>query len=92
MLREDRIGSLERGKLADFAVLDRDILNIPQDDIPNVKVLMTVIGGKTVHMLPDLASELNTSTVGPATWPTRPLETRFVFEGPPPIPDYMSLE
>jgi predicted amidohydrolase YtcJ len=83
LLREDRIGSLEPGKLADFVVLDRDILTIPQDDIPQVKVLMTVLGGKTLHLLPRLASEINMSPVGPATWPSRPLETRFVFKGPP---------
>ena len=89
VLREDRLGSLEQGKLADFVVLDRDLLSVPQDEIPNVKVLMTVIGGKTVHLLPNLANELDASPVGPATWPTKPLENRFVFKGPPPIPDYM---
>ena len=30
---EDRIGSLEAGKLADFVVLDRDILTCPEDEI-----------------------------------------------------------
>lgn len=89
VLREDRLGSLEPGKLADFIVLDRDLLSIPRDDVPNVKVLMTVIGGKTIHLLPGLASELNTAAVGPATWPTKPLENRFVFKGPPGIPEYM---
>jgi predicted amidohydrolase YtcJ len=83
LLREDRIGSLEPGKLADFTMLDRDILTIPEDDIPNIKVLMTVLGGKTLHLLPSLANEIGMSTVGPSTWPTRPLETRFVFKGPP---------
>jgi len=89
VLREDRLGSLEPGKLADFVVLDRDLLSIPQDDIPNTRVLMTVIGGKTVHLLPGLAHELNDAAVGPATWPTKPLENRFVFKGPPGIPEYM---
>ncbi len=83
VLREDRLGSLEPGKIADFTVLDRDILSIPVDDIPNIKVLMTVLGGKTVHLLPDLAAEVGMSAVGPATWPSRPLENRYVFKGPP---------
>ncbi len=83
VLREDRLGSLERGKLADFVVLDRDILTIPQDDIPNVKVNMTVLGGKPVHLDANLAKEIGQSPVGAATWPSRPLETRFVFKGPP---------
>ncbi len=89
VLREDRLGSLEKGKLADFVVLDQDVLNVPVDDIPNVKVLMTVIGGKTVHLLPALGRELGAAAVGPTTWPTKPLETRFVFKGPPALPEYM---
>jgi len=89
VLREDRLGSLERGKLADFVVLDRDLLAIPRDDIPNAKVLMTVIGGKTVHLLPSLAGEIDATPTGPVTWPAAPLENRFVFKGPPDIPEYM---
>lgn len=89
VLREDRLGSLEKGKLADFVVLDRDLLELPRDDIPGTRVLMTVIGGKTVHLLPGLAGELGMPPVGPSTWPSRPLENRFVFRGPPPIPEYM---
>lgn len=89
VLREDRLGSIEPGKLADFVVLDRDLLTIPNDDIPNTKVLMTVIGGKTVHLLPGFASKIDDHPVGPATWPTKPLERRFVFKGPPGIPEYM---
>lgn len=46
---ERRTGSLEPGKLADFAVLDRDIMTCPLEDIPATRVLMTVVGGKRVH-------------------------------------------
>ena len=42
---EDR-GSLEPGKLADFIVLDRDILRCPVGDIRDTKVLETWLGGK----------------------------------------------
>ncbi len=89
VLREDRLGSLEPGKLADFVVLDRDIFSVPQDDIPHLKVLMTVIGGKTVHLLPDMARAVGMAPVGPTTWPGKPLENRYVFKGPPELPDYM---
>ncbi len=45
---EDKIGSLEVGKLADLVVLERDLFNIELKDIAETSVLRTVIGGKTV--------------------------------------------
>ncbi len=45
---EDVKGSLEPGKYADFAILDRDILRCPVEDLRETKVLETVLGGKTV--------------------------------------------
>lgn len=44
----DRLGSIEPGKLADFVVLDRDILTCPVDDIRDAMVLTTVMGGEIV--------------------------------------------
>jgi hypothetical protein len=41
-------GSLEPGKLADLIVLDRDILTCPVDEIKEIKVLRTWLGGKTI--------------------------------------------
>jgi predicted amidohydrolase YtcJ len=46
---EDKIGSLENGKFADLAVLDRDILTVPADQIKDIKVLATLVGGKEVY-------------------------------------------
>jgi len=63
-LREDRIGSLEPGKLADLVILDRDYLTIPVDDIPKIRVLMTMLGGKIVHLVPSLARELGMQPAG----------------------------
>jgi predicted amidohydrolase YtcJ len=43
-------GSLEVGKLADFAVLSRDILDPKEKDhLAQTRVLLTVVGGKVVH-------------------------------------------
>lgn len=49
MFLETKIGSLETGKLADFAVLDRDILSCPEDDLKETKVVETYVSGKRVH-------------------------------------------
>ncbi|MFZ3578713.1 amidohydrolase, partial [Virgibacillus sp. DJP39] len=46
---ENSKGSLEKGKLADLVVLDRDILEICKMEIKNTKVDMTVIDGKFVY-------------------------------------------
>ncbi|HTU23292.1 MAG TPA: amidohydrolase family protein, partial [Gemmataceae bacterium] len=46
---EDRVGSLETGKLADFIVLDRDLLTCPVDDIKDTHVMRTYIDGKLVY-------------------------------------------
>ncbi|NOZ61354.1 MAG: amidohydrolase family protein [Calditrichaeota bacterium] len=41
-------GSLEPGKLADLVILDQDIFAIPPEQIRNVQVVMTIVGGKIV--------------------------------------------
>ena len=51
---EDRRGSLETGKLADLAVLSDDFLGIPEDDIPGLHSVLTVVGGRVVHSSGDL--------------------------------------
>lgn len=45
---EKEKGSLEPGKLADFIVLDRDILNCPVDEVKEIQVKETWLGGKRV--------------------------------------------
>jgi len=44
----DKVGSIEEGKLADFIVVDRDLFNIPVNDIHNTLVDLTVVGGRVV--------------------------------------------
>jgi len=56
-LHQDQVtGSLELGKFADLIVLDRDVLTIEPADIANVKVLETVLGGRTVYRQPSKQS------------------------------------
>lgn len=47
--RGNLLGSLERGKLADLIVLDKDYMTIPEKEIGKIKVLLTMVGGKIVH-------------------------------------------
>lgn len=49
VFREDRLGSIEPGKLADLAVLDRDYLTVPAAEIAETTPLMTIVGGRVVH-------------------------------------------
>ncbi len=41
-------GSIENGKLADFVILERDIFNIPHNEIGAVRVKNTVVNGKSI--------------------------------------------
>ena len=46
---ENETGSLEKGKLADIVVLDRDLLTCAEDQIAGTKVLRTYLGGRLVY-------------------------------------------
>ena len=52
---EDRIGSLEVGKWADFIVIDRDYFTVPERQIADIKVLQTWVAGKRVWNCEDKA-------------------------------------
>lgn len=41
-------GSIEPGKLADFAILSKDIMTVPEKEILSAKVVTTIVGGKVV--------------------------------------------
>jgi predicted amidohydrolase YtcJ len=45
---EDSVGSLETGKRADFIILDRDLMRVPESEIPHVRVEQTWVDGKRV--------------------------------------------
>jgi hypothetical protein len=51
-LKEKEVGSLEEGKFADFVVIDRDYFSVPENEIEDLQVLMTVLGGKVIFAAP----------------------------------------
>ena len=42
---EKEKGSIETGKFADFVILDKDIMEVPLNEIPNIKAVQTYLGG-----------------------------------------------
>jgi len=49
MFEEERKGSLEAGKLADFIVLQQDILTCPLDQVKDIQVAQTWVAGRKVY-------------------------------------------
>lgn len=48
LFREQELGSLTPGKLADVAVIDRDLLTMPAESLARARVAVTIAGGKVV--------------------------------------------
>ena len=47
--REDDLGSIEKGKLGDLVVLDRDYFRVSDADMRKIRPILTVVDGKVVH-------------------------------------------
>ncbi len=48
---EGKLGSLEPGKLADLVILDGDYLTVPEQQISELNVVLTFVGGKKAYSL-----------------------------------------
>lgn len=47
--QEDKVGSIEKGKLADIVVLSNDLLKVPDEQIKKTKIVLTIVGGEVVY-------------------------------------------
>ena len=76
VLKGDQLGSIEAGKLADLVVIDRDYMTMPEEDISEVEVLVTMIGGKFMFLHSDFANEYNLQPAGALISTLEELENR----------------
>lgn len=49
LFQESNLGSIQEGKFADLLVLDRDYLKVPEDEIKDIRPLVTMVGGRIVY-------------------------------------------
>ncbi|RJS62385.1 amidohydrolase [Bacillus sp. PK3_68] len=49
VFREHELGTLEEGKFADIIILNKNIFQTPPDEIPNTRVVATMVDGKFVY-------------------------------------------
>jgi len=69
--QENKIGSIEVGKWGDLVVIDKDFLEIDEDQIAQINPLLTIAGGKVTYSEPNFASSVGLPSVGfraPANW------------------------
>jgi predicted amidohydrolase YtcJ len=46
---DDKVGAIEPGRLADLVVLNKDYFAVTDEDIKQIRSVLTVVGGKIVH-------------------------------------------
>ncbi|NNE37764.1 MAG: amidohydrolase family protein, partial [Gammaproteobacteria bacterium] len=61
LFAEDLGGSLEPGKWADFIVLDKDYFTMPQGQLLDNKVILTVVGDEVVYQDPVWEPQVSTN-------------------------------
>jgi predicted amidohydrolase YtcJ len=53
---DDQRGSLEVGKLADLAVLDHALMDVPVERIGQIRSMLTLMDGRVIHATGPFAS------------------------------------
>jgi predicted amidohydrolase YtcJ len=76
ILRSNKLGTLEAGKLADIVVLDKDYMTIPEDTIHTIEPQITVFDGKIVFVHPTFSKEYNLRPEGAVIATTKELRSR----------------
>ena len=76
VLKGDKLGTLEVGKLADIVVLDKDYMTIPEETIHTIEPQVTVFDGKIVFVHPAFSKEYDLRPVGAVISTTKDLRAR----------------
>lgn len=63
-LRGDQLGSIQKGKMADLVVLDKDYLTMAADEIGKIAPQLTVFDGRMVYVHPQFAQEYSLQPKG----------------------------
>jgi predicted amidohydrolase YtcJ len=64
MSMENRLGSIELGKLADLVVLDKDYMEVSDEGLKKIKSVLTVVDGKIIHN--ELSTKISSHQAGRA--------------------------
>jgi predicted amidohydrolase YtcJ len=64
VLKGDKLGSIEKGKLADLVVLDRNYMTIPDDDVSELRPQLTMLDGRIIFVHSGFATENNLQPAG----------------------------
>ncbi len=76
VLKGDTLGSIEPGKMADLVVIDRDYMSLPEEDISEIRPLLTMMGGRFVFLHTDFADEHSLRPAGAAISTYEDLQAR----------------
>jgi len=88
--KENAIGSIERGKLADIVILNGDYMATPVEELDKLTSIMTLIGGKVAYEDPALRGNTLRFNTDTATWTIdkRTPTTIWRWESVPQIPPF----
>jgi predicted amidohydrolase YtcJ len=75
--QEDVKGSIKVGKYADLVVLSQNPLTVPEQDINDTQILMTIIGGKEEYKVDNFYEESTTLSTTPKNTPFPIISTFF---------------
>ncbi len=90
--RENTIGSIEAGKLADIVILNGDYLAGPVEELDKLTSILTLIGGEVAYEAPGLRGNTLRFNTDSADWTIRKSTptTLWRWSGTPKIPPFLS--